>query len=163
MSQEAARRDSRRGRHSIDNDNPGMTLKHKSDEHASKEQDQLPIRKTHRRSARNGRFMLGYWVWEWLACLSSLCCMAAIIAILGARSGRRRSAWSDPYGISPNTAIAILATLAKTSALFAIAQGVSHLKWIYFEQRDHKVSELQVFDDASRGPLGALILVGQMR
>ena len=89
--------------------------------------------------------------------------MAGLVAILVVFNGRQRSIWGDPYGISPNTAIAIFSTLAKTSMLFAIAHGMGHLKWIYFERREHKVSDLQVFDDASRGPLGSLLLLGQIR
>ena len=44
-----------------------------------------------------------------------------------------------------------------------VAQGISQLKWTYFQQRPHRLAELQVFDDASRGPLGSLQLLWKIR
>lgn len=36
-------------------------------------------------------------------------------------------------------------------------------RWIYFQQRAHRLLDLQIFDEASRGPLGALKLIWTVR
>lgn len=36
-------------------------------------------------------------------------------------------------------------------------------RWIYFQQRAHSLLDLQIFDDASRGPMGALKLIWAVR
>lgn len=64
--------------------------------------------------------------------------------------------------ISPNTLTSIFSTLSKASITLPLAEGLSQLKWTYFRQRPQPVSHLQLFDEASRGPLGALKLVWQL-
>jgi len=65
--------------------------------------------------------------------------------------------------ITPNTFISIVSTVSKSSFLLPVAESISQLKWIYFQQRPHRIRDLQAFDNASRGPLGALKLVASMR
>jgi hypothetical protein len=40
---------------------------------------------------------------------------------------------------------------------------MSQLKWIYFGPRGHRLMDLQIFDSASRGPLGAISLIFHIR
>jgi hypothetical protein len=77
----------------------------------------------------------------------SMSTMTAIIAILAYMHARPLMHWTAP--ISLNTAIALLATVSQTSFLVAVANGLSQLKWVYFQQRPHLLVDFQVFDDAS--------------
>ncbi|KAG4439799.1 hypothetical protein IFR05_004697, partial [Cadophora sp. M221] len=67
-----------------------------------------------------------------------------------------------PLNIAVNTYISFFATTAKASMLFAVAESISQLKWLWFRQQ-RTLHDIQIFDDASRGPMGALRLVFKMR
>jgi len=43
--------------------------------------------------------------------------------------------------------------------MVAVAAGISQQKWNWFSRRARVVKDLQVFDDASRGPWGSIKLV----
>jgi hypothetical protein len=58
----------------------------------------------------------------------------------------------------PNTVVSALSTLAKSSMLMAVGQGLGQLKWQYF-QRPRRLMDFEVFEGASRGPWGALELL----
>jgi len=63
----------------------------------------------------------------------------------------------------PQHAISVFSTLSKSALLVAVAEGISQLKWIYFRERRHRLYDLQVFDEASRGPWGSLQLLWVLR
>jgi hypothetical protein len=64
--------------------------------------------------------------------------------------------------VSTNAVISTLATISKSSLMLAVAACISQLKWHYFESASHSLRNIQVFDDTSRGPLGALELVTRL-
>ena len=65
--------------------------------------------------------------------------------------------------ITPNALVSVLSTVTKTAILLPIAEGISQLEWTYFQQRPHRLADLQMFDEASRGPWGAVILMLRVR
>jgi hypothetical protein len=74
--------------------------------------------------------------------------MVAIVVVLKMRiHGKLQSSWTLP--LAPNTVIALFSTLSKSAILLVITACISQLKWI--------------FDDASRGPLGAISLIVRIR
>ncbi|KAK5688815.1 hypothetical protein LTS10_000793 [Elasticomyces elasticus] len=113
---------------------------------------------TTNKPARASLFRL--WWAELLAATFSLACLAVQAGLLRALDGKPLGTWrllrSD---ISPNTLISILATLNRSSLLLYVTQGIAQLKWPYFQRQIHRLSDLQLFDDASRGPLGSLYLL----
>ena len=60
--------------------------------------------------------------------------------------------------MSINTIVSILSTILKASAALILAEGISHLKWNFFQQY-RLLNDLANFDKASRGPLGCLQLL----
>ena len=100
------------------------------------------------------------WWWELGAILLSIACLAAMLIILGIANGQPLSKWDAKT--QPNTIVSILATAAKTSALFGLAEAVSQYKWIYFEDV-HPLYHLQLYDGATRGPLSALAFLARGR
>ena len=62
------------------------------------------------------------------------------------------------YGLTLNTIISTLATASKASLLCAVAGCIGQLKWCWYRE-SHRLYDLQRFDDASRGPAGAIILL----
>lgn len=101
------------------------------------------------------------WLYEMGAIVLSLFFMLAIIVVLKKIDGKPMSSWHMP--LSPNTLIAVLSTLSKSAILFVISGCLGQLKWVYFEQRGQRLMDLQVFDDASRGPLRSLWLLMRIR
>lgn len=47
--------------------------------------------------------------------------------------------------------------------MLSVAACISQLKWLYFGTAPHRIQDIQIFDDASRGPLGALNLIMRLR
>ena len=102
------------------------------------------------------------WIYEICAIVVSVAFMIAIVVVLKTRiHGKLRSSGTLP--LAPNTIIALFSTLSKSAILLVITACISQLKWIYFGRRGHRVMDLQIFDAASRGPLGAIALIVRIR
>jgi hypothetical protein len=102
------------------------------------------------------------WIYEICAIVVSVAFMIAIVVVLKTQiHGKLRSSWTLP--LAPNTVIALFSTLSKSAILLVITACISQLKWIYFGRRGHRLMDLQIFDNASRGPLGAISLIVRIR
>ncbi|KAK9422921.1 hypothetical protein SUNI508_04588 [Seiridium unicorne] len=60
--------------------------------------------------------------------------------------------------IQPNSAIAILTTIGKAALTVPAAACISQLKWRHFLLQPRTLADLQLFDEASRGPWGSALL-----
>ncbi|KAK4896659.1 hypothetical protein LTR27_005579 [Elasticomyces elasticus] len=104
--------------------------------------------------------LLRLWWAELLAASFSLACIIVQAGLLRMLNDKPLETWRlIRTHINPNTLISILATLNRSSLLLYVTQGIAQLKWPYFQRQSHRLSDLQVFDDASRGPLGSLHLL----
>lgn len=101
------------------------------------------------------------WIWELLAIICSLVCMAAVVAILAKMQSQPLSHWTFPIAL--NATVAIFITAAKSMALLVIAACIAQSKWIFFKSTRRKLRELDYFESASRGPLGSLLLLYRVR
>lgn len=63
-----------------------------------------------------------------------------------------------PRDITFNTIIAIITAILKASLMMPVAEGLSQAKWQWYNS-PRLLSDLQMFDDASRGPWGSLFLL----
>jgi len=70
------------------------------------------------------------------------------------------SGWQ--FYFSPNVVIAILTTVCKSCLLVPIASCIGQLKWHALEQ-PRRLSRVEIFDAASRGPEGSLRYLWKMR
>ncbi|TGJ88676.1 hypothetical protein E0Z10_g102 [Xylaria hypoxylon] len=82
--------------------------------------------------------------------------MSLIALLLSKVDGTPLEAWGLP--IVPQSLIAILTTAGKTALLVPAASCISQLKWRHFAKRPRKLIDIQLFDDASRGPWGSTLL-----
>jgi hypothetical protein len=105
---------------------------------------------TYRRGA------LDSWFYECAALAFSVGCLAALAVMLGIYDGKETP--QLPYNITLNALISALSTAAKSSLLFAVAGTLGQVKWAWFTE-NRKLSDMQTFDDATRGPWGALVLL----
>ena len=95
------------------------------------------------------------WWPELLGAVSSILLLIAIIAFLAVLDGSKLDDWHLAWQIKPPTVISILVTLCRINMAFFIAEGIGQLKWVFFEQREHQLSDFDQFDEATRGPWGA--------
>ncbi|KAF1967799.1 hypothetical protein BU23DRAFT_411161, partial [Bimuria novae-zelandiae CBS 107.79] len=96
------------------------------------------------------------WWWEIYATTLAVASTIAVISVLISIQGKPLADWGLP--IQPNSLVAVFSTIAKSALLVPIAECISQLKWTYFEA-PRTLSQMQVFDDASRGPWGALVML----
>ncbi|KKZ64651.1 hypothetical protein EMCG_09433 [[Emmonsia] crescens] len=106
------------------------------------------------------RLVLDWWLWEIGACVISLLALAAAITVLATYSGAMVP--QLPKYLTLNTIISILTNIVKVSVLVAVAASISQLKWLWLKDM-RPLQDLQIFDDASRGPLGSLYMVFYLR
>lgn len=91
----------------------------------------------------------------------SLGSMAGMVAMLVRIQDTATDQWT--FFWSPNTFISVFATITKTTLLLPLAECLSQLKWVYFSQKNHSLYDFERFDEASRGPWGALKFVFLVR
>jgi hypothetical protein len=110
-----------------------------------------------------------WWLPEILALIFSNMCLASIILVLRIVDDMQLADWhsfvqgSVPYGyvmsIAPNSVISFLSTIAKSCLGFTATACISQVKWYHIQNKRRSLASVQIFDDASRGPLGAISLL----
>jgi hypothetical protein len=106
--------------------------------------------------AKYWRATLDTWFYEGAALAFSVGCLVALAVMLSICKGQETPRL--PYNITLNALVSILATAAKSSLLFAVAGTLGQVKWAWFTDR-RELADMQVFDDATRGPWGAIVLL----
>ncbi|KAJ5116552.1 hypothetical protein N7456_000900 [Penicillium angulare] len=62
-------------------------------------------------------------------------------------------------GITLNAIVSILATASKSSLMFVVGECIAQLRWVSFRESRQSLSYIQLYDSASRGPWGSLIIL----
>lgn len=103
---------------------------------------------------RRGRLILqlGAWWPEAGCCVLAFALLVGLIVFL-------RHYDRKPGPDSLNTIVAIIATICKAIMAIPITEGLSQLKWNSFARTQGPLGDLYTFDQASRGPLGSLMLL----
>lgn len=128
---------------------------------SEKEKSQEPFR-LHTQPRRHPIFgFREWWLGEIGAVFLSLACMIAVGAVLFRFQHKPLSDWRFP--IAPNSLLSVLLTLAKTLLLLSVAESITQLKWNHFARQPRPLRDFQVFDDASKGPWGAIQLLWHTR
>lgn len=99
----------------------------------------------------------GSWLMEISSFVIGLSALMAMVGVLAHFDGRRMLNW--PTGITLNTLIAVLAAIANAGIAFPLQQGLSQLKWITFQREPRPLTDMEHFDDASRGVFGSAKLL----
>jgi len=101
------------------------------------------------------------WTYEVASMITASLAVAATIAVLAHYDNKPLSSW--PSSITLNAVIAILATVSTAGMGVPLSSGLSQLKWVRFKQGRAPLIDMEYFDNASRGPLGALSLLFRAR
>ncbi|KAF2261019.1 hypothetical protein CC78DRAFT_608859 [Lojkania enalia] len=97
------------------------------------------------------------WVLEIISWLISAICMGAIVTVLVYLKDKRLPSW--PLDLTLNAYIATLSRIASAALVLPVSEGLGQLKWIWFQGHSKKMWDFEIFDNASRGPWGALLLL----
>lgn len=96
------------------------------------------------------------WSWEIVSCVIAAGSLVGIFVVLYEFDGQPTPDW--PYGITLNALISVLVTIMKAAMAFPITEALSQLKWSWFNE-GNKLSDLALLDAASRGAVGALVVL----
>lgn len=99
----------------------------------------------------------GSWLLEIISLLASISAIAAIVGVLAHFNGQSLPHW--PEQITLNTLVALLSALATASIAAPLSSGLSQLKWIRFKGPHRPLTDMVLFDDASRGFYGSIKLL----
>jgi hypothetical protein len=95
---------------------------------------------------------------EITAIIFSLACAVAIVVVLSVYNNPTTP--KLPRDVTLNALVSVLATGSKGGLLFATSSCLGQLKWIWYTaDQPRSLAHVETFDEASRGPLGALSLV----
>jgi hypothetical protein len=102
---------------------------------------------------------IDWWLFEIFCCIFSAGCFIAIAIVLTDWNNKPLPAtW--PLNITLTTRIAILAAFAKYALVMPLQVCIGQLKWTWFQTgRSHQLLDLELYDQATRGPIGAAALV----
>jgi hypothetical protein len=64
-----------------------------------------------------------------------------------------------PLGITLNAYISVLSAIGKYTMAVPLEEALGQLRWLYFASGPRKLIDFERFDDATRGPWGALALL----
>jgi hypothetical protein len=118
------------------------------------------------------------WLWEITGIIASAGCLFAIIGLLIHLNGHPEPDWGihtsprtikghnipgKDVPITLNSVISWLSTVGKICIMIPITKGIGQLKWVWFSERDRQLSDLQRFDDATRGITGSASLIWSLR
>lgn len=104
---------------------------------------------------------LDWWMGELLAILLSIIAFFAIIIIL--LKCDNHALPTLPHNVPLNFVVSTMATVSKSSLLLAVASAFGQFKWLWMSSSPRRLQDLQVFDEASRGPLGAVKLLASKK
>lgn len=121
-------------------------------------EESVPLKPSSTISKRRKSILLDTWLFESFALAFSVACFIAILGLLSAYNNTVRPELA--YNLSLNAIISILATGCKSSLVLVIGEAICQLKWLSFKRtRQSQLFGMQVFDAASRGPLGSLGII----
>jgi hypothetical protein len=108
-----------------------------------------------------------WWLIEILSSIISLAAMGSMVVVLQHFDELEARTWQ--FGITINSVIAALSTVARTAFMIPVGSAVSQASWIWFsaanQEKGYKTQlvDLETFDDASRGAWGSLKLLWRMK
>ena len=104
--------------------------------------------------------VIKFWLWEAAACIFGLLCLASIVGILRYEDGKLLDQWE--LSVPPTALVSFIGTLGKASLVLVLSQILSQLKWLHF-RRARSLRHVRTFDGASRGLLGAMLVLWDSR
>ena len=101
------------------------------------------------------------WLLELISWLFSALCMGAVIGVLIYLKDDSLSKWTlaEKTGLTLNTYISILSKMAGAALILPVSEALGQLKWSWFLEHSKQMWDFEIFDNASRGPWGSMLLL----
>ncbi|RDW61704.1 DUF3176 domain-containing protein [Aspergillus mulundensis] len=106
---------------------------------------------------RHSHYSRSEWLYETATLILSVALLVGISCIFYKMEDQPLKNWPAP--ISLTATVSILTTFCSAALMHSISQCIGQLKWLYFQSGYHKLSHLETFDEASRGPWGSILLL----
>lgn len=105
--------------------------------------------------------ILKRWLLEIISWLFSALCMAAVIGVLIYLKDKPLAKWhlSKHTPLTLNAFISILSKMAGAALLLPVSEALGQLKWSWFLEHSKQMWDFEIFDNASRGPWGSMLLL----
>ena len=100
------------------------------------------------------RFVENSWTLEFLAWLLGAVTLAILVIVLAVFNGKPLSHWHS--GISVNTLVNALTTIASTALIFPITSSIAQLRWLWLRRKERIVAD---FDSFGAGPVETFVMV----
>lgn len=97
------------------------------------------------------------WIWEFGSWIASALLLGGIALTLSIHNNQPLPEW--PFGITINALISLLSTFSTSALMLVLTSVIGQGNWISFSRKDHRVSDFQPYDEASRGPWGSLMFL----
>jgi hypothetical protein len=97
------------------------------------------------------------WLLEIISWWISAICMATIIGVLIYYRDGKLPDW--PGVLTLNAFIAILSKISGAALILPVSEALGQLKWSWFQGDSKKMWDFEIFDNASRGPWGSVLLL----
>ena len=101
------------------------------------------------------------WLLEIVSWIFSALCMIAVIIVLIYLKDDPLTKWSlaEKTGLTLNAYISILSKMAGAALILPVSEALGQLKWSWFQQNSKQMWDFEIFDNASRGPWGSILLL----
>lgn len=106
-------------------------------------------------------YIIEWWLLEILSWCFSAACMTAIFGVFLKFDDETQPKF--PLGITINGFISVFSVCAKAALILPTAEGLGQLKWSHFKEKPRPLMDIERIDLASRGPYGAVLLLGRAR
>lgn len=105
--------------------------------------------------------VLKRWLVEIISWFFSALCMAAVIGVLLYLKDEPLAKWplAEKTGVTLNAYISILSKMAGAALILPVSEALGQLKWSWFQQNSKQMWDFEIFDNASRGPWGSVLLL----
>lgn len=105
---------------------------------------------------------VGAWRLEIAGLVLALVAVACLGGVFARFDGEALAEWPS-RAVTLNAVVAVLVTVGTAGMSVALASGMGQMKWVRFKQGRAPLSDLEYFDEASRGAWGGLGLLFRMR
>jgi len=98
------------------------------------------------------------WLFEALSALTSISLLATLVILFIEADGHTQKQYA--FGeLTLNGLVALLTTAMQTSMMVCVTAALSQQKWTRFTKRSQRLHDIEIFDEASRGPWGSGLLL----
>ena len=106
---------------------------------------------------RVSRYVWSNWGLQLLSWSTSAICMGLIIAMLLYLNKKPLTRWK--LGLNPNTYLSIISRVAASAIIYPVSECIGQLKWSWFFRKPKKLIDFELFDRATRGPVGSFMFI----